>query len=156
MLILTNYDQAKELIKSKEFDNVLSISDPFSEKFVIPENATVNYLHLQFEDDCKINIKSFTPFYNWLNSTKNNRGTTLIHCEMGISRSTACALIYLIEVENYSIQKAVQFIKNCNRYGDPYKIGSCPNLKLLKFYGNFVLIQECFKELQLFRNQYNP
>lgn len=118
-----------ELLTREKFDNILSINDPDRQTFWDLQrrekwkeklmNNAKNVLCLYFDDatpdsldlfsnrlalhlPAKVHIEQIIDF------AYTTRGKTLVHCAMGISRSTAAAMIYLMEKgKTFSEAKAI-------------------------------------------------
>ena len=58
------------------------------------------------------------------------------------------------EVEEFSIRKAIKYVKANHRYGEEHKIACFPDIRLLEIYGNKDLINECFIRLEDFGNEF--
>ena len=48
---------------------------------------------------------------SFINQAKVNNGIILVHCQMGISRSTSCVIAYMIKYMGYTAMNALEFIK---------------------------------------------
>ena len=59
---------------------------------------------------------SLSPFFNdtyaFIEKAKNNGKSCLVHCKMGISRSAATVIAYLMKKKEYDIGKATQFVRD--------------------------------------------
>ncbi len=151
MLVLTSYKKAQEIADPEIFTNVCSIYD--KQTTLCLPNVYQNYLALEMDDDLTISQNQVMPFFPWLEKAKQNKGHTLIHCYMGVSRSVAFSLIFLVE-HGYSVNEAIEYVKNNCRFGEEDRIGPCPNLKILEYYGNKELMNNCYFNLPLFRENY--
>ncbi|MCQ2817661.1 MAG: dual specificity protein phosphatase family protein [archaeon] len=73
---------------------------------------TIKYKHLKMFDHPGFNA---TPYFDkaidFMDDAKRNNEKILVHCQMGISRSTTCVLAYLIAREDYDVVSGLQFIK---------------------------------------------
>ena len=56
-------------------------------------------------------IAFFERATNFLNKAKTNNGVVLVHCQLGISRSTSCVIAYMIRFMGYNTYGALDFIK---------------------------------------------
>ena len=76
----------------------------------------IKYLHLKLCDHPNFNILNFLDkAVSFIEEAKNNNSNILIHCQLGISRSTSCLIAYLIKAMNYTTMTALQFIKKKRR-----------------------------------------
>ena len=67
-------------------------------------------------DHPNFNILNFLDkAVSFIEEAKNNNSNILIHCQLGISRSTSCLIAYLIKAMNYTTMTALQFIKKKRR-----------------------------------------
>ena len=72
----------------------------------------INYYHLKLNDIPSFNIIPFLEkATDFLNKAKTNKGIALVHCQLGISRSTSCVIAYMIKYMGYSTLGALDFIK---------------------------------------------
>ena len=73
----------------------------------------INYFQVKVNDFPNFNISLFFNKTNeFINKAKLSGGNILIHCQLGISRSTTCLIAYMIKNMGYSTVTAMQFIKN--------------------------------------------
>ncbi|PLS69299.1 MAG: hypothetical protein CV045_02815 [Cyanobacteria bacterium M5B4] len=141
MLIVCGYKDA--LTCYQYADNVVSVGDRGSNNFVPPCQGQ-NYLRLQFDDDMKISKSDLLPFFYWLQKVRLP-SSNLIHCYMGISRSTALGLIFLIE-KGWGINESISYLYRTRKF-------FCPNLKILQIYGNKKLI-DSLRKYPAFEQEY--
>ena len=47
----------------------------------------------------------------FINQAQSNNGIILVHCQLGISRSTTCVIAYFIKYLGYTAMSALNFIK---------------------------------------------
>ena len=48
---------------------------------------------------------------SFINQAQINNGIILVHCQLGISRSTSCVIAYMIKYMGYTAMSALDFIK---------------------------------------------
>jgi protein-tyrosine phosphatase len=70
----------------------------------------INYYHALINDSPFFQI-NFEKTNNFINRAKLSGGNILIHCQLGISRSTTCLIAYMIKYLGYTTLTALQFIK---------------------------------------------
>ena len=74
--------------------------------------AEVKYCHLKLNDLPTFKI---TPHLekatSFINQAQINNGIILVHCQLGISRSTSCVIAYMIKYMGYTAMNALDFIK---------------------------------------------
>ena len=98
----------KEEIKNLEINYVLNCAMECYDNF----NSNIKYLHLKLNDLPSFNIRPFLDkAADFINECKENNGCILIHCQMGISRSTSCLIAYMIKYLGYSFMEALEYIK---------------------------------------------
>ena len=112
--------------------HVLSLLDPGKKPFLHPDTDRKNWLLLHFED----NLKESDPnsptrehvakILNWGKSLPDN-AVVLVHCEAGVSRSTAAALALLVQY--HGIDK----IDDCVKLLLEVRPQSCPNPLITRF-----------------------
>ena len=74
--------------------------------------SDIKYCHLKISDFPSFHIKTFfekATFF--INQAHLNNGIILVHCQMGISRSTSCVIAYFIKYLGYNAMDALNFIK---------------------------------------------
>ena len=75
-----------------------------------PKN--VKYKHLKIYDHPGFNIMPYLDkAVEFIEEAKNNNCNILVHCQMGISRSTTCLLAYLIAREGFNVVSGLSFVK---------------------------------------------
>ena len=73
----------------------------------------INYFKAKINDFPNFNISLFFNKTNdFINKAKLSGKNILIHCQLGISRSTTCLIAYMIKYLGYNTVSAMQFIKN--------------------------------------------
>ena len=71
------------------------------------------YYQAKIHDLPNFNISIFfSKTNNFINKAKLAGKNILIHCQLGISRSTTCLIAYMIKYMGYNTVSAMQFIKN--------------------------------------------
>ena len=73
----------------------------------------IDYYQVKINDFPNFNISLFFKKTNeFINKAKLLGKNILIHCQLGISRSTTCLIAYMIKYMGYTTISALQFIKN--------------------------------------------
>ena len=109
-LYLGSYRNAcdKKEIKDIGINYVLNCAAECLESFPIG----VKYCHLKLNDTPYFKI---TPHLekatSFINQAQENNGIILVHCQLGISRSTSCVIAYMIKYMGYTAMSALDFIK---------------------------------------------
>ena len=109
-IFLGSYRNAchKEEIKNLEINYVLNCAMECYDHF----DTNIKYLHLKLNDLPSFNIRPFLDkAADFINECKEKNGCILIHCQMGISRSTSCLIAYMIKYLGYSFMEALEYIK---------------------------------------------
>ena len=109
-LYLGSYRNAcdKREIKDLGINYVLNCATECRESFP-PE---VKYCHLKLNDSPNFRILSYLDrATNFINQAQSNNGIILVHCQLGISRSTTCVIAYFIKYLGYTAMSALNFIK---------------------------------------------
>ena len=76
----------------------------------------IHYKHLKLCDHPSFNIMNYLDqAAAFIEEAKNANCNILIHCQLGISRSTSCLIAFFIKNMNYSTLTALQFIKKKRR-----------------------------------------
>lgn len=79
------------------------------------QSPNINYKQLLAADNGSQNIKQyFDEAFTFIDAAKDCKGSVLIHCQAGVSRSPTIAIAYLIKYFSMSMVDAYKFIK-CRR-----------------------------------------
>jgi protein-tyrosine phosphatase len=71
----------------------------------------IKVLHLKIYDYEAFDISSFFEKANdFINQCKSENGIVFVHCKLGVSRSAALVLAYLIKNMGYTVDSALQFL----------------------------------------------
>ena len=99
--------------------------EPFHQYFIMNDNNTQNekyILRLDIKDSKdEENVEKFMDIIDngveFINTHKNlNNKTVFVHCYWGLMRSATVIAGYLIKYENYSVDNAIELIKNKRSY----------------------------------------
>ena len=72
----------------------------------------IKELHLKIRDNVNFDIIPFFKQSNeFINQVRSVGGKILIHCKLGISRSAAIVIAYLIKYYGFNFNSALKFIK---------------------------------------------
>ena len=87
----------------------------------------IKYLHLQMEDKEDVLLKDrFTETIRFINmALENPSNRVLVHCNLGISRSTTLILAYLMKTYQATVYEAFKYL----RHRRPIV---CPNIGFLR------------------------
>ncbi|EFA83028.1 putative protein tyrosine phosphatase [Heterostelium album PN500] len=70
------------------------------------------YYRADLEDNFRADIvKHFQPVIDFINDCKRKNGRVLVHCAMGVSRSTTAVIAYLIKELGYTYDDARKYVK---------------------------------------------
>jgi protein-tyrosine phosphatase len=109
-LYLGSYHDASDYVKLKNnnIKFILNVAEELTNKF--PQEFTYYKIHLA--DDFKQNILSYLDeLTNYIHKIISNNDNILVHCHMGISRSPAIIVAYLIKYQNMIYSNAFNFVK---------------------------------------------
>ena len=109
-LYLGSYRNAcdKQEIKDLGITYVLNCAVECVESFP----PTVKYCHLKLSDTPNFRIINYLDkATSFINQAQSNNGIILVHCQLGISRSTTCVIAYFIKYLGYTAMNALNFIK---------------------------------------------
>jgi len=71
----------------------------------------IKELHLKLYDYEEFDISGFfEKAIDFINQCKSEEGVLLVHCKLGVSRSAALVLSYLIKNMGYTVDSALQFL----------------------------------------------
>ena len=80
----------------------------------------VKYCHLDMIDSPQLNIfQYFGKAFAFIESARKNNCNILIHCKLGISRSTSILIAYMIKHYGYSVKKSLDLIKSKRKQVNP-------------------------------------
>ena len=81
---------------------------------------TSNYLFFDINDNPSENIKAiFNQCFEFIDKNVENNKNVLVHCQMGISRSTTIVIYYLMKKNNIKFQDAYDIVKNKRSVANP-------------------------------------
>ena len=101
--------------------------------------AGIYSYHAKINDSPYFQINLYFDKTNsFINKAKLSGGKILIHCQLGISRSTSCLIAYMIKYMGYTALSALQFIKNKR----PQVMPNFGFLQQLKNYENKIKIKD--------------
>ena len=109
-LYLGSYRNAcdKQEIKDLGINYVLNCAVECMESFP----PGVKYCHLKLSDSPNFRIINYLDkATTFINQAHNNNGIILVHCQLGISRSTTCVIAYFIKYLGYTALSALNFIR---------------------------------------------
>ena len=99
----------KEEIKIIGIKNILNCAAEI-QKLDIADD--VNYCHIKLTDSSDIDITQFfDQAFSFIESARKRKEKILIHCKLGISRSPAIVIGYLIKYMGYSTESALSFLR---------------------------------------------
>ena len=147
-LFLTNYQTAKELLHSEnpsiKMTHLLTVADELD----LSEEAAskkIVYRQIPADDYNSFDLqKYFHGMTSFIHKCLTNQGTIVVHCLMGVSRSAATVMAYLIRFKNLTTEEALLAVKE-------KRMVSGPNqgfMMQLKRYEEQLRIQEESKRLQ--------
>lgn len=78
-------------------------------------------LHEPFNDCAAIPADLIPKITRFIHEQIQNNGAVLVHCTMGISRSTAAVMAYLIEYHGMSLEQALATIRAGRKQAYPHR-----------------------------------
>jgi len=91
-------------------DHVLNVT---AVKPTYQQSSKITYKQLHAADNGSQNIKQyFEEAFTFIDQARGCKGSVLIHCQAGVSRSPTIAIAYLIKYFSMSMVEAYKFIKN--------------------------------------------
>ena len=80
------------------------------------EGFAIGYLEFKADDDDAYDItQHFNTAFGFLNNVFRDSGRALVHCAMGINRSVAICIAYLMVYLNMPLLKATEYVKERRR-----------------------------------------
>ncbi|CAF0856751.1 unnamed protein product [Adineta steineri] len=127
-----------KVVRDLKITHIINIS--FEHQCVFPDKIT--YLHLQLEDMEDVLLKDrFGATIQFMETAfENSSNRILVHCNLGISRSTTVTLAYLMKTYNATLTEAYKFVRQRRPI-------VCPNLGFLRQLFEY--------ECELFGQQYS-
>ena len=110
-LYLGSYQNACNLtdLKDLKINYILNCAEECQNK----NYPDINYFQVKINDFPNFNISLYFKKTNeFINQAKLSGKNILIHCQLGISRSTTCLIAYMIKYMGYTTASAIQYIKN--------------------------------------------
>jgi protein-tyrosine phosphatase len=110
-LYLGNYKDASsiEVLRNHKIESILNATIECKNEFP----KYFEYKKIPVCDTVKTNIKFyFEDATNFLESCRLKNRKVLVHCYMGISRSSSCILAYLIKYKGYTFESAYLHVKS--------------------------------------------
>ena len=98
----------KEELLENNIGFILNVTQEIDNFF--PEDF--EYKTIRLHDISSSNLSPFfNETYEFIEKAKNNQKSCLVHCKMGISRSAATVIAYLMKIKEYDIGKATQVVR---------------------------------------------
>lgn len=110
-------------IVDKNINSVLNCTEdePFHQFFLISSNVD-NLMRIPIKDSRdEENMNKFLELLDegveFINrNLKTHKRNVYVHCYWGLMRSATVIAAYLIKYEGYSVDKAIQYVKDCRPY----------------------------------------
>lgn len=102
-------DQARntELIASMGITHVLNISTEHQ-----CDIEDIKYMHIKLQDEGTSQLNEhFEEIFEFLDAAKRTKGKALVHCNLGVSRSSTASLAYMMLSERCSLRDAFNYLK---------------------------------------------
>lgn len=156
-IFICSKNHIKKNIKKHDINRLISISNYGDRTYIHTPYRNLenkNILRLSFEDDLEDSFQSpklehinlIEDYYN--TKLKEGNNNLLIHCEAGISRSSATAL-YILLLQGNDIYESIEKLKNI-------KDDVRPNLKMINFIDNNLSLNgELYYEVEKFNERFN-
>ncbi|CAF1446882.1 unnamed protein product [Adineta steineri] len=113
-----NHASNMKLLRDLNIRHIINICHVPLDREII-KNFNVLWVNIQDEDDVDIN-QYFEKTNDFLLSCKEKKEKVLVHCQMGISRSSSIVLAYLMKYHHDTLMKAYDFLLDRRPI-------SCPN-----------------------------
>ncbi|UJR20651.1 hypothetical protein I4U23_023773 [Adineta vaga] len=112
-----------KVVRDLQITHIINIS--YEHQCLFPDK--IKYLHLQLEDMEDVQLKNrFHETIQFMTiAFENSSSRILVHCNLGISRSTTVTLAYLMKTYNATLSEAFKFVRNRRPI-------ICPNLGFLR------------------------
>lgn len=147
-LFLTNYQTARNLLYSDEpsikLTHLLTVADELD---LSKEAASKNIVYRQISADDYNSfdlLQYFQGMTSFIHKCITNNGTIVVHCLMGVSRSAATVMAYLIRFKKMTTEEALKAVKEKRMVSEPNQ----GFMRQLQRYEEQLRIQEERKRLQ--------
>lgn len=101
-----------DTINLYNFKSIINVTEEIPNYFM---DNSINYLKIHIRDNQNATIKPYiNDFIKFIDNNENNN--ILIHCYMGVSRSTSLVLYYLIKKKKYNLENALTFVNDKRKY----------------------------------------
>jgi|SRR3989338_441643 len=107
-IFLGSLEDASDLEKLQEKGITHVLNASLFDNFY-PQHFT--YLSLHMDDQITTNLLDFKDISNdFISNVINNNGKVFVHCVVGASRSPTLIICYLVEKDDYCIQRAIEHV----------------------------------------------
>merc|ERR1712141_199464 len=98
-----------QCIGDLKITHIINITKEHPNKFA----DDVVYLRLAIEDEKKSNLKRhFDEACDFITKALKKNGTVMVHCNLGVSRSSTIVLAYLMKERHISLGDALTFLRS--------------------------------------------
>lgn len=117
-LFLGSFGEASDenWLKEHHITHILNMAKELPEYF--PGKFQYKKIPLEDSENCRMN-KHFTDIVEFIDRGLQSQGAVLVHCMLGISRSVAAVILFLMEKQNMPCAVARQFVKERRRFAKP-------------------------------------
>ena len=117
-LYLTNVSKARNVtqLEALKITHVLTVSREINISHVV-KPLNIEYLRVDVDDEDDFPICNFfDQMSDFIHDCLKNKGSILVHCQMGVSRSPTAVIAYLIRYQGFSWEEALKLVKEKRRY----------------------------------------
>lgn len=117
-MFLGNWASAKshEVVKHLGITHIVNATEGCGTPF----EGEVRYIKCPLDDAPGANIEQyFGPCVEFIREAKDNGGRVLVHCQMGMSRSSALILLWLMHHRGMSLRDAMMYTRERRPYINP-------------------------------------
>ncbi|EGD81038.1 hypothetical protein PTSG_10981 [Salpingoeca rosetta] len=117
-LFLGNWETAnnRRVLRDLEITRVVNATDSCD----MPFKGDLEYLHCPLDDHAEADISAhFDDCLAFLCRAKKDSERVLIHCKMGMSRSPALVILWLMHKHNLSLREATELVRERRPYINP-------------------------------------
>lgn len=109
----------KIMLEKNGITHILNCSDDVENYY--PGKFTYLQLHVKDGGRDEGISRVFKESMEYLNNCKNEGNKVLVHCFMGINRSTTITLVYLMKANNMSLKEAWRIVKMARDWVSPFE-----------------------------------
>ncbi|KAJ3127394.1 hypothetical protein HK098_006383 [Nowakowskiella sp. JEL0407] len=102
--------QNSEILTTHEITHIVNLVDG-QPGITYPEIHSINYLYFPLLDDEVQSLDGIDTVLDYIKSAIDANGKVLVHCQLGVSRSPAVCIAYIMREEDISMAEALRIVR---------------------------------------------